>query len=252
MFLGAVSASAFSFALLRTVAPQRFSSIRANFHPVQRSFLCGGALGGAILGAGMAIGGACPGMVLPQVGTGLPNALLTTLGGLLGALCFGLVEPTLRASLLEQGSVCSGTKDDFVDVKLGKSFIALCLPLAITCGSVAMCLEFVFPYEDELGLDRGDAGAAARVFKAKAWPPALCGALLGMLQLPASALVHDSLGSSTSYQCIASQWLGLVGDGLRTRCSYLENNRTGVDKWWQVFCESLRLCPTDPCVRPIV
>ena len=237
MFLGAVSASGFSFIVLSLVAPERFAGIRAKFHPVQRSFLCGGALGGAILGAGMAVGGACPGMVLPQVGTGLPNALLTTLGGLVGALCFGLLEPTFRAGFLGKGNLCSGTKEDFLDIKLNKPFVALCLPFTVMCGVAALCLELFFPYEAELGLEPGAAGAAAQVFSAKAWPPALCGACLGLLQLVAGGLLNDSLGSSTAYTCVASQWLGLVGDGIRTRCSYLESNRTGVDKWWQVVCE---------------
>ncbi len=55
--------------------------------------------------AGMAIGGTCPGMVMVQLGAAVPNAQYTFAGGLLGALFYGLLEPTCESnSVHAQGS----------------------------------------------------------------------------------------------------------------------------------------------------
>ena len=92
----------------------------------------------------MAVAGACPGMVLPQVGTALPNSMFTVAGGLLGALAYGLLEPTLlRPALLARGKQCAGTgtPEDFLDVKLGRSFVPLTLALGVACGTFAIVLE---------------------------------------------------------------------------------------------------------------
>eukprot|EP00959_Pyramimonas_sp_CCMP1952_P181575 3796230-Pyramimonas_sp.AAC.1 len=40
----------------------------------------------------MVLGCACPGMVLPQIGTGVHNAHITLLGGFAGALVHNLYE----------------------------------------------------------------------------------------------------------------------------------------------------------------
>jgi hypothetical protein len=40
----------------------------------------------------MVIAGACPGMVLPQVGTGVKNGWVTFLGGLTGAMVYLLLQ----------------------------------------------------------------------------------------------------------------------------------------------------------------
>ncbi|HRE22594.1 MAG TPA: YeeE/YedE thiosulfate transporter family protein, partial [Rhabdaerophilum sp.] len=52
-------------------------------------------VGGAILGVGIVIAGACPGTVLAQIGTGYKDAIFTFIGGLFGALAFTYLEPTI-------------------------------------------------------------------------------------------------------------------------------------------------------------
>ena len=163
MFMGAVAGSCGSFAILSAAAPAKFAAVRAGFHPVQRGIVTGGVCGGGLLGAGMAIAGACPGMVLPQVGTGLDNSLVTTAGGLCGALAFGLLEPTIRP-LLAKGAQCTGDADDYIAVKLDKPFALLCVPLGVACGGLALLLEILVPFQGELlgsGTDPGDTGAFA-------------------------------------------------------------------------------------------
>jgi hypothetical protein len=60
-------------------------------------------LGGLLLGAGIAIAGACPGTVFAQIGAGYRDAWFTFAGGILGALAFGYLEPTLNKLLLSGG-----------------------------------------------------------------------------------------------------------------------------------------------------
>lgn len=61
-------------------------------------------VGGLVLGAGIALAGACPGTTLAQIGAGYRDAWFTLAGGLLGALAFTYLEPTLRPVLLTGGA----------------------------------------------------------------------------------------------------------------------------------------------------
>lgn len=232
MFMGAVAGSCVAFSIISVVAPERFDAVRRSFHPCTRGYLSGGILGGAILGLGMVIAGACPGMVLPQVGTNLPNSLFTVAGGLIGALTFGLLEPVLRPRLLNKGPQCPSDSQAFLDVKLNTRFVTLCLPLGLMCGALAVVLELLVDFEDDLGLT--DETNAGNPFASRAWPPSLCGALIGLLQFPAVAFMDDSLGSSGGYQCIAAQWIHLVPSA-QDKFSYLYGFSHGLGAWWQVF-----------------
>eukprot|EP00729_Bicosta_minor_P023690 gene23690-11518_t len=69
MFLGAMSMSAFCLSLLGACSSTKFEIARTMWAGNDRGWLSGTALGAAILGVGMAVGGACPGMVLSQVGS---------------------------------------------------------------------------------------------------------------------------------------------------------------------------------------
>jgi len=57
-------------------------------------------LGGAILGIGWAISGYCPGTGVAAIGVGRKDALFFILGGLLGALTYMLIFPTVKGTFL--------------------------------------------------------------------------------------------------------------------------------------------------------
>ncbi len=61
-------------------------------------------IGGLLLGAGISIAGACPGTVFAQLGAGYRDAWFTFAGGVLGALAFGYLEPSLNKVLLSGGA----------------------------------------------------------------------------------------------------------------------------------------------------
>ena len=60
-------------------------------------------VGGLILGAGIALAGACPGTTLAQIGVGYRDAIFTLLGGLVGAVAFSYAQPWLARSLIGTG-----------------------------------------------------------------------------------------------------------------------------------------------------
>jgi len=60
-------------------------------------------VGDLVLGAGIALAGACPGTVLAQVGVGYRDAFFTLIGGIAGAIAFGYAQPILQPVLLSGG-----------------------------------------------------------------------------------------------------------------------------------------------------
>lgn len=237
MFMGAITGSAIAFSLLSVAAPSNFSAVRASFHPAQRGYVSGGMLGGAVLGAGMAIAGACPSMTSPQVGTGVQYAWFVVAGGLLGALVYGLVEPKLQPAFLSKGGQCTGDLGDYLDVKLNVNFLLLALSFGGLCAVGGLLLEYLVDFRVELDEWEGGIGSEDVSFpspKARAWPPFWCGALFGLLQIPAGLAVGDSLGASSPYQCAASQWLLVAPETTKSRFSYMDQARRGLAVWWRV------------------
>jgi uncharacterized membrane protein YedE/YeeE len=58
----------------------------------------GNIVGGALVGAGMTLTGACPGTVLVQLTTGVPSAPYALLGALVGGIAFARFSTSLRRS----------------------------------------------------------------------------------------------------------------------------------------------------------
>ena len=104
------------------------------------------ALGGALLGAGITLAGACPGTVAAQIGVGYRDAWLTLAGGLLGALAFIYAEPTLRPVLL------TGAGAMRVDQLAGLPFWQAALGLAAVLAAVLALLEWRRSWREEIGL----------------------------------------------------------------------------------------------------
>lgn len=104
-------------------------------------------VGGAILGVGIVIAGACPGTVLAQIGTGYKDAIFTFIGGLFGALAFTYMEPNLLKPLLTSGAYGKLTLDKL----LGLPFPAVALTFAAIIVGFLVWLEKVSPWQTEIG-----------------------------------------------------------------------------------------------------
>lgn len=103
-------------------------------------------IGGALLGVGIALAGACPGTVAAQVGAGYADAPITLVGGLFGALAFTYAEPMLQPLLLRGGP----GKLTLADVT-GLPFWPLALGMAVLLVISLVALERWRPWRTEIG-----------------------------------------------------------------------------------------------------
>lgn len=114
-------------------------------------------VGGALLGAGIALAGACPGTVLAQIGVGYRDAIFTVAGGLAGAVAFGYAEPVLKPVMLLGGP----GKLTFAGLA-GMPYWSMALALAVVLVAVLVWLERWRPWRSELGREvDGDVGQPA-------------------------------------------------------------------------------------------
>lgn len=94
VFLSASATSAAIFLLAHrlspTLAPPRQASSLSLF-PYD-----GNLIGGLLLGIGMALTGACPGTVLPQVVTGYQSGRFAFVGAIIGAIIYSKIRPFIR------------------------------------------------------------------------------------------------------------------------------------------------------------
>lgn len=113
-------------------------------------------IGGLLLGAGIALAGACPGTTLAQVGVGYRDAIFTLIGGIAGAVAFSYAQPWLATTFLATGQ----GRITFADV-FGISYWVGALVLAAALVIVLVALERWRPWRDEMGRDvDGNFGGA--------------------------------------------------------------------------------------------
>ena len=104
-------------------------------------------VGGLILGAGIALAGACPGTTLAQVGVGYRDALFTLVGGLCGAVAYSYAQPALSKTFLGSG----GGKlifTDLLEFPIGWARWCSRQPSSRCCSR-----SIVAPWRDEIGKD---------------------------------------------------------------------------------------------------
>ncbi len=104
-------------------------------------------IGGLILGAGIALSGACPGTTLAQIGAGYRDAWFILLGGIAGALFYGYLDAPITALFAEKGAKIS------FDQMLGLPFWMVALALAAVLAIVLARIEGWRPWRQELGAD---------------------------------------------------------------------------------------------------
>ncbi len=123
-------------------------------------------VGGLLLGVGIAIAGACPGTVFAQIGAGYRDAWFTVVGGILGAITFGYLEPALRPLLLN-----GGPGKVTLDQLAGMPFWAVALAIAAALVACLVALERLQPWRDEVGSDVDGLSAKPEPTKPASAPP---------------------------------------------------------------------------------
>ncbi|CAH1799204.1 unnamed protein product [Owenia fusiformis] len=231
MFLAAVAAGQLCMAALSVLpfTKQKFNlSIDAYTGCFKETKgLLTSSVGPFLLGAGMALAGACPGMVLAQVGTWTVNSIYTFIGALLGALFYGLVAPYVVKLTKPKTPFQAATVHD----KFNIPYFSVAIPMAILLSIVVFILEWFRPWNGNLELDIPNN--STNIMTARAWPPFVGGILVGLLQIVIVLTVCDTVGGSSSYVTIVSQWV--ITPKLQEMFPYLANSRCGLGNWWQVL-----------------
>ena len=227
MFIGAMVGSWLSFLLHAKINNARFENARNRLLYIQPWYLV--IAGSSLLGIGMVVCGGCPGMVLPQVGTGVRNSGYTLLGGFVAAVIASIIKK--RSNSWKVKSVCEagddrvnaqgscligaklekleGEKDrQFVDRRFKLNQTLLFVGALFACIIAVIVLEILIPYKEDV-LALGNAGIIGswfeekNVFLQRAWYPSICGLGIGLLNFFIILETTDTLGSSTGYESVA-------------------------------------------------
>jgi len=102
-------------------------------------------IGGLILGAGIALAGACPGTALAQLGAGYRDAIFIVLGGIAGAVFYGYFDERITAFFAEKGARLS------FDQLAGLPFWMVALGTAVVLALFLVVLERMTPWRGEIG-----------------------------------------------------------------------------------------------------
>jgi len=103
-------------------------------------------VGGLVLGAGIALAGACPGTVAAQIGAGYRDSWFTLAGGMLGVTVFIYAEPLLKPILL-----AGGPGKLTLNSVTGLPFWPLALVSAVILVAGLVALEKWRPWRSDLG-----------------------------------------------------------------------------------------------------
>ena len=192
-FLAAVATASICFAVLERLAPGRFLPVREKFMSSRAAKgLPAVIFGATLLGCGLAICGACPAMIFVQLGSGVSTAYLSLLGGLAGALTFGLLHPLpLVQSLLKIGTSTSHKLDDFYPLK-GIPYPYLAVGFAACLGAAIAIFEHFFPWDSAAEIEGAETWSTV-------WAPEVSGVVVGILQVPTVLVASGTLGSSSTY-----------------------------------------------------
>jgi len=160
----------------------------------------GNIIGGALLGTGMALSGACPGTVLVQIGMGLPLGLYTLAGTVLGGILYARFAPALkRGKPIDDRSEASDTIH----------------------GKLQVDPEYVLvAYETVMGLMLA-LTSKIDPHRSKLLHPIIGGLMVGCGQLSSLLLAKKPVGVSTAFEDFGKWFWYLQGRGTKPDASTL-------------------------------
>ncbi|CAO3657999.1 unnamed protein product [Umbelopsis vinacea] len=167
-------------------------SIRSNSCLHWFSNYDGNIIGGALLGVGMSLTGACPGTILPQLVQGVESARATAVGAILGGTVYAKFGKSLvSSSHLNKDMSAAGQDNHAIWSKFNVSPEAALLTFEVIVASATVLSVFLFP------------GKAFAVL-----PTVAGGLLIGVAQAASISLTSSPLGVSTAYEQMAVTFAG--------------------------------------------
>jgi len=164
----------------------------------------GNILGGALLGAGLALTGACPGTVFPQLVAGIPSAPNVLLGALIGGILFSRFGKPLLGKVENKKAIEQPT----IYEQLGTSRIVGLVGFEVICLSIIGAVSLL--------------GEEKHVLLV---PATIGGVLIGGSQLTSLLLTGNTLGISTAYEQVGDLFWWSVTSSAAPSSSY-QNDKT--------------------------
>ena len=162
MFLAAMCIATASVFIAANVFKVRYNKILSGGKDALKSKSAHTLIvGGLLIGVGMQISGSCPGMVLVQLGAGVPYAWITLIGCLVGALIHGLLSPYLSPSASNE--FVSKALFDIIPIHANITRVVIVVLLALT----VFLMEFFIPWTIEYSFNI----TTSNIFVLDAWPP---------------------------------------------------------------------------------
>eukprot|EP01128_Nolandella_sp_AFSM9_P009961 TRINITY_DN668_c0_g1_i1.p1 TRINITY_DN668_c0_g1~~TRINITY_DN668_c0_g1_i1.p1 ORF type:complete len:351 (-),score=87.26 TRINITY_DN668_c0_g1_i1:360-1412(-) len=192
----------------------------------------GNIVGGATLGVGMVISGACPGTVFAQIGAGVQNAKWTLAGGYVGAIIYGYFEKYVK----DRSSYGERAPAQTMD-KVTSSPIAFPVAFAVLLLIVIAIAEAARGFRDELGslsIDASQFATLAMEISSPAWSAVVAGSVIGLLQIPSFLMLGSPLGTSTSYVTLTGLFWGKVDSNVSSNAPYLQKYTETIKHFWQL------------------
>lgn len=226
MFFAALATSTISIILLSITFKQRYHQVFESYRAsLKNKSILIVILGGSLLGMGIEISGACPGMVLVQLGAGVPWSWVTFIGALCGALVHGLCNSYIMRDV--KGDLILSKTAFEVLHNINSLFTRI--SVVVILGISVFLMEFFIPWTTEYKQGTN----SSNIFTYEAWPPSICGILLGSLQFFSILFLNKSLGTSSSYSTLVS--IPFASKSAQDKFQYLAKFRAGLSNWITVF-----------------
>ena len=164
MFLSALAISTVSTLIAANVFHDRYNKIlNSGKEALKSKSLRQLIIGGLLIGVGMQISGSCPGMVLVQLGAGVPSSMITFIGCLSGGLVHGLLN-TCLTSYSNSNELISRTISDLISIKANN--IRFFFIILLAC--IVFLMEYFVPWTIDYTLQIEESN---NIFAQTAWPP---------------------------------------------------------------------------------
>ncbi|XP_062508229.1 thiosulfate transporter TsuA-like [Corticium candelabrum] len=244
IFLSAVAASQVALVVLSITRKGDFTSSCVAYDGSGPHGILSTAVGAILLGAGMALSGACPGMVMAQIGTGLRYSGVILAGGLVGCIVYVLLEPILSKHVQSIWTLCSEKQrlSTWLDVAYWKLAVVVVVGLLSVITTLEVFLPYTidYPYPDFYWTTNGTHSInkilqPVVVLSDFTWPPYVCGTIIGLLQIPLVLGLQDTLGSSSAWVTFVANIVYMIAPSVAKKSDYLMRSKDGPGNHWQVL-----------------
>ncbi|KAJ3031607.1 UNVERIFIED_CONTAM: hypothetical protein HDU68_002210 [Siphonaria sp. JEL0065] len=175
----------------------------------------GNVVGGALVGIGMTLSGACPGTVLLQIGTGVPSAPYVVTGALFGSITFGYIEKWFKIHILPRfGSkkpihVIDTSSTSIQKIAIIASIVGFPVLWFASRSLIPWRSDFIMDFTTDFGISglKDSFKAVAEMnmdLFSPVWSPFVSGLAIGGVQLLSILWTDSVLGASSVYPYLGS------------------------------------------------